>query len=121
MFFDDFFGRMTASVSESGVIFNINVPGQGKEDLSLRAKNGVLTVSKKNPEPTSKATSFTVGNNRKFRYVYKTKSLDNGINIPVGEGFDLNNVSASVDKGILTINVPYLEKNNKDGIEIEIT
>lgn len=120
MFFDEFFGRMTASVNETGVLININVPGHGKEDLSLKANNGVLTVSKKNPEPVRKATSFTIGNNRKFRYVYRTNSLDNGINIPVSEEFDLTRVSASVDKGILVINVPYREKNTSGDIEIQI-
>jgi HSP20 family protein len=122
--FDQFFGRgeddETSAVwaprtdlSETDEAFRIrlDVPGMKKEDITVNLQNNTLTVSgERSSERTEEGEKY-VRVERAFGNFHRTFTLPDAV--------DQENVEASYEDGVLTINVPKTETSTRRQIEIQ--
>jgi len=122
--FDQFFGRgeddETSAVwaprtdlSETDEAFRIrlDVPGMKKEDITVNLQNNTLTVSgERSSERTEEGEEY-VRVERAFGNFHRTFTLPDAV--------DQENVEASYEDGVLTINVPKTEASTRRQIEIQ--
>jgi len=122
--FDQFFGRgeddETSTVwaprtdlSETDEAFRIrlDVPGMKKEDITVNLQNNTLTVSgERSSERTEEGEEY-VRVERAFGNFHRTFTLPDAV--------DQENVEASYEDGVLTINVPKTDTSTRRQIEIQ--
>jgi HSP20 family protein len=122
--FDQFFGRgeddETSAVwaprtdlSETDEAFRIrlDVPGMKKEDITVNLQNNTLTVSgERTSERTYEGEEY-VRVERAFGNFHRTFTLPDAV--------DQENVEASYEDGVLTINVPKTETSTRRQIEVQ--
>lgn len=77
--------------NENGYVLTVEMPGFGKEDVSLKVKDNVLHID--------------ISEDQKYSYKLSDK-------------YDFESISASADKGVLTVNIPF--KAEKMATEVEI-
>lgn len=79
--------------TEKGYNLSMEIPGFGKEDVSLKVKNSILHIN--------------ISENRNYSYKLSDK-------------YDLNKISANVDKGVLNIEIPFKQEAEPEEIEIKV-
>ena len=90
--FREFYRNEKVEKTDSGYSISIEIPGFGKEDVSIKVKNHTLNVIV----------------DEEKRYSYK-----------LTDKYDVDNITASADKGILDIFVPFKNPSSQEE-EIEI-
>lgn len=108
MFLERIF-RFSTNINDEGINIQLLVPGYGKEDLSLKVVNGEILVS-----VIERQRETSGGLSRSFPVVKPFR-------IPVGDSFDLEETSARVSHGVLSIKVPFVKKQPKNYKEIPLT
>ena len=123
--FDNFFGdRWTQGQNYESDVFKIDVkdmekdyiieadlPGVGKEEISLNAENKTLSISLKREEKKSEEKGSFIHRERRM------SSMSRGIRLADA---DLSDVKAKLDNGVLTVTVPKKDKTeNIRPIEIQ--
>jgi HSP20 family molecular chaperone IbpA len=107
-FFDGFFTTPSRSVNQcmrtdikengTGYILDLEVPGFGKEDIKISLENGYLTIEAKREETKENKDLHFLRKERTFGSAART--------FFVGEDLTQEDIKASYDKGILTLNIP---------------
>lgn len=91
------------------VLFSFDVPGVKKEDLDITLENGVLTVKgSRKFEPTAPKEQLLLG--RSYGAFTRAFSLP--------EHLDEEKLSANLENGVLTIEIPKLQKAQPRKISI---
>lgn len=80
------------------------VPGFKKDEINLSVENGVLSITCKKQSVNTEKTWFE-------------NDFTKSIYLP--DGLDPTRISAKLEDGILTINIPYEEKAKSHKIEIK--
>lgn len=89
----------------------LDVPGMTKEDINVNLQNRTLTVSgERTSERTEESEEF-VRVERAFGTFHRTFTLPNAV--------DEENIEATYEDGVLTINVPKTEESTRRQIEIQ--
>jgi HSP20 family molecular chaperone IbpA len=101
-----------------GLQFEIAVVGLDDDDIDIEIKDGdTLTISYDKPELS--AEEVAVGNEIKRNWIHKgiaQRSFSLGWKI--GNKFELDEISANVDKGLLTIFIPLAENKKPKKISL---
>ena len=103
--------RSDIQETDNSYIVDIEIPGFNKEDLTIEVEDDVLTISAE----TKKETEETEKN-----YVRKERYSGKFVRSFRFENVDADAVTAKYDKGILTVELPKLQKSaSKKGIKID--
>jgi HSP20 family protein len=101
--FDEFFqvsrGYNLYEDGEGGYAIEIEVPGSGKDDISVDVKAGVLTIEAKSSK------------GRRDRKYSKSFTLDGK--------FDTEKIAAEIADGLLTVTVPVVKSEKTKKIAIK--
>ena len=96
--------------TENGLCFELAVVGLDKEDLEIQVESDTLRVTHENRNDSEIVNYISRGiARRSFDLAWKVASK-----------YDLSKLEASMDKGLLIINVPYAESKAPKKIEIKI-
>lgn len=90
----------------------LEIPGMDENDIKVAINNGVLTV--KGEKTTSKQDKDKNYMSREIQYGMYER------NIPLPEGIDVQNASASFKKGMLWVNIPKKSEFIKGSKEIPV-
>ena len=96
---------------DSGLVFEIACAGLGKDDVDINIEGDVLKVSydKEKTDSNDKAHYYHSGiSRRSFNFGWK-----------VSRRFDLSKVEAAMDRGLLTLSVPYAKDSTPKSITIK--
>jgi len=89
----------------------LDVPGMSKEDIDINLQNGTLTVSgERTSERTDEGEDY-VRVERAFGNFHRTFTLPDAV--------DHENIEATYEDGVLSINVPKTEESTRRQIEIQ--
>jgi len=89
----------------------LDVPGMSKEDIDINFQNGMLTVSgERTSERTDEGEDY-VRVERAFGNFHRTFTLPDAV--------DHENIEATYEDGVLSINVPKTEESTRRQIEIQ--
>lgn len=123
--FDRFFDRTGGDGSTSAVWapqtdlletddafrLRLDVPGMTKEDIDINLQNGTLTISgERTSEQTDEGEEY-VRVERAFGTFHRTFRLPDAV--------DQENIEATYEDGVLSINVPKTEESTRRQIEIQ--
>jgi HSP20 family molecular chaperone IbpA len=104
-----YYPRTDMFTNTVGMILEIAIPGLSVSDIKLEFSDGKLILSGRNKERDQHA-------------VYSYKELSTGffsrtyiINTRV---FDTSKITSKVINGLLTINIPYKDKNNSNKVNV---
>ncbi|MGI5971315.1 MAG: Hsp20/alpha crystallin family protein [Oscillospiraceae bacterium] len=106
-FFDDSFwfsGGMKADIRETDdeYLIEVEVPGMKKEDLEIKIRDNVLTVSATlNEDKEEKKEGRYIRRERRSGFLSRSFTLDN---------VKVDAINAEMDGGVLTITCPKLEQ-----------
>lgn len=93
-------------------LMEIEIPGVDKKDVSIKIKNGYLTV---------KASVNTVNDEQKTNYICKERfSGSSSRSWYVGEGLKRENIHAKIENGLLLIDFPKKTKEAEQNEEVSI-
>jgi len=95
--------------TETGLRFELAVVGLDKEDLSIQVESDVLRITHDKKEEQERSYLQKGITRRSFDLAWKVASK-----------FDLNNLDAFLDKGLLIVDIPYAESKAPKKIEIKI-
>ncbi len=121
--FDQFFGdsdndtstvwapRTDLLETDDAFRIRLDVPGMNKEDISINLQNNTLTVSGERSSERKEEGEEYVRVERAFGNFHRTFTLPDAV--------DQENVEASYEEGVLTINVPKTEESTRRQIEIQ--
>lgn len=87
------------------VLYDFDVPGLSDDEISVDLSRDVLTVTGEHKESDENGS-------------YATRSIRQSVALP--EGSDFDKITASLDKGVLTVRVPVPSTDTTDR-KIEIT
>ncbi len=89
----------------------LDVPGMSKEDIDINLQNGTLTISgERTSERTDEGEDY-VRVERAFGNFHRTFTLPDAV--------DHENIEATYEDGVLSINVPKTEESTRRQIEIQ--
>lgn len=94
--------------TEQGLRFELAVVGLDKEDLDILVETDVLRITHDKKEESERSYLQKGITRRSFDLAWKVASK-----------FDLSKLEASMDKGLLIIDVPYSESKAPKKIEIK--
>ena len=86
--------RYTYEPSDKEIVFKFELPGKAKEDVKVYCKNKTINVKVKDKD------SFNI-DLEEHSYDYDD------------DGYDINNTSANMLNGLLTVKVPKKQENQK--------
>ncbi len=99
---------------ENGVyILESELPGFSKEDITLDLKEGILTIRAEHKEEQEEKDDKGTYLHRERRFGSYSRSFD-------VSGVDADSISASYDKGILTLHLPKIQPEIPPVRRIEI-
>ncbi len=103
----------TTDVSETPehLTLRLEVPGMAREDVKLSVEDDVLTVRGQKRQETSQENENFLRSERAYGMFERSFTLP--------AHFDRENVTASMDRGVLTIQVPRREEARAREIRIE--
>jgi HSP20 family protein len=97
--------------TDEDVQLRLDVPGMSKEDIDINLQNGTLTVSgERTSERTDEGEDY-VRVERAFGNFHRTFTLPDAV--------DHENIEATYEDGVLSINVPKTEESTRRQIEIQ--
>lgn len=114
------YGRVSGSTTfpllnvyddKENIIVNAELPGMTKDQVSITFSDGVLTISG-NKKPLSRVENMAV-----VRQERVTGSFEKTMRIPAK--IEQNKITASFDRGILTVKMPKAEEAKPKTITIE--
>ncbi|MHA1276939.1 MAG: Hsp20/alpha crystallin family protein [Candidatus Helarchaeota archaeon] len=106
--------NITMDIEDAGdhYLIKADLPGMDKEDINIEVHNDILTISaEKQEQEEDKGKNYLV----KERH-YRSFSRS----IPLPKGIESDTIKASLEKGVLHINIPKVEKEAKPSRTIEI-
>lgn len=123
--FDQFFGRDSGDESPSAVWaprtdlaetdeafrIRVDVPGMEKDDININLQNNTLTLSGERASERKEEGEEFVRVERAFGNFHRTFTLPDAV--------DHENIEATYDNGVLTINIPKTETSTRRQIEIQ--
>jgi len=96
--------------TENGLCFELAVVGLNESDLSINVEDNILRISHNGRKEDNDYNYLQKGIARRaFDLAWKVASK-----------FDLTKLEASLDRGLLIINIPYAEEKAPRKIEIKI-
>lgn len=96
--------------TENGLRFELAVVGLSEADLDIQVDGDTLRITYEKPETEEIKTYLQKGiAKRSFDLAWKVASK-----------FELSKLDASLDKGLLTINIPYAPEKAPKKIEIKV-
>ena len=96
--------------TENGLRFELAVVGLSETDLNIQVDGETLRISYEKPETEEIKNYLQKGiAKRSFDLAWK-----------IATKFDLNQLSASLDKGLLVIDIPYAAEKAPKKIEIKV-
>jgi HSP20 family molecular chaperone IbpA len=96
--------------TENGLCFELAVVGLNESDLSINVEDNILRISHSGRKEDNIYNYLQKGIARRaFDLAWKVASK-----------FDLTKLEASLDRGLLIINIPYAEEKTPRKIEIKI-
>jgi HSP20 family molecular chaperone IbpA len=96
--------------TENGLRFELAVVGLSEADLDIQVDGDTLRITYEKPETEEIKTYLQKGiAKRSFDLAWKVASK-----------FELSKLDASLDKGLLTLNVPYAPEKAPKKIEIKV-
>jgi HSP20 family protein len=121
--FDGFFGgsdddssavwapRTDLSETDDELRIRLDVPGMQKDDITINLQNNTLTVSGERSSERKEEGEEYVRVERAFGNFHRTFTLPNAV--------DQENVEATYEDGVLTINIAKTEETTRRQIEIQ--
>lgn len=101
--------------NEKGLHFEVAGTGLTKKDISISIEGDILRISYKKPEGED---CCTVNDCYYYHKGISRKSFNLGYRIPSSK-FDLNAAEASMENGLLTINIPLAEEAKPKTLNIK--
>jgi len=95
--------------TETGLRFELAVVGLDKEDLNISVESDILRITHDKKEEAERSYLQKGITRRSFDLAWKVASK-----------FDLGNLEASLNKGLLIIDIPYSESKAPKKIEIKV-
>lgn len=124
--FDTFFGSPRATGADArarrwvpamdlvetgdALVLKADLPGLERDDVTIEVKDGVLTVSGERRQEHAEKTDGYYRVERAFGGFSRSLSLPKGV--------DAEQVSASMDRGVLSVRVPKPEERKPHRVEI---
>jgi HSP20 family protein len=99
--------------SDKGIQIDVAIVGVDKKDVKIDMEDDILRVSYNNGDPLRADQSQNSG------WIHRgitRKSFD--FSWKISSKFDSNKIKAEMDKGILSITIPYSEEKQKRQIEV---
>ena len=96
--------------TEDALVLKADLPGLERDDVTIEVKDGVLTVSGERRQAHSEKADGYYRVERAFGGFSRSLSLPKGV--------DAEQVSASMDKGVLSVRVPKPEERKPHRVEI---
>ena len=104
-----YYPRTDVYTNNFGMVFEIAIPGLSVKDIKLEFSDGKLILSGTNKE-------------RDQHSVYAYKELSTGffsrVYVVNTKIFDTSKITSKVINGLLTINIPYKDKNNSNKVNV---
>ncbi|WP_066293949.1 Hsp20/alpha crystallin family protein [Arthrobacter sp. B6] len=101
---------MDAWREDQNFVVAFDLPGVNPESIDLDVERNVLTVKAERPDPAGKDTELVAS--ERPRGVFSRQLI-------LGDTLDVENVKATYDGGVLTLQIPVTEKAKPRKIEIE--
>ena len=119
-FFEDFFegskkAKLISDVYETNdkIVLEVELPGYKKEMVKASVVDEYLIIS------ASVSDEDFIKQNSNKKFVLKERKIDNISRMYyIGKGYNLQNIEAKYENGILTVLLPKEVKNKKRTIEI---
>jgi HSP20 family protein len=102
---------MDIEEDDNQIAVRLELPGLGKEDVSIKLEDGVLTVS------GEKKSDREVDTKRYHVFERRYGSFSRAVKLPTG--VDLEHADASFENGVLTVTVPKAENAKPRTLEIK--
>lgn len=123
--FDRFFGGDRGDSSTSAVWaprtdlaetdeayrMQVDVPGMSKDDININLQNNTLTISGERSSERKEESEEYVRVERAFGNFHRTFTLPDAV--------DQENIEATYDDGVLTVDIPKTEESTRRQIEIQ--
>lgn len=105
------FGALDVEEDDEGLTFKADLPGMDPKDVSVEAKDGVLTIQ-------GERTAEKEEENKIYhRYERTYGSFCRSFNLP--KNVDAEKIEAKYKDGVLTVRVPKVEEAKPRKIEVE--
>ena len=105
------FGALDVEEDDEGLTFKADLPGMDPKDVSVEAKDGVLTIQ-------GERTAEKEEENKIYhRYERTYGSFCRSFNLP--KNVDAEKIEAKYKDGVLTVRVPKVEESKPRKIEVE--
>ncbi len=105
--------RIDINETDSAFEIKADMPGMKKEDIEVDVQEGVLKISaSKEDEHKEEKDGELVRQERYYGHYFRQ--------IPLGTNIDEQQVSASLEDGVLEIKVPKLEQEQAKKVKIDI-
>jgi len=108
------FGWMHTIEKDNGdVVVSVDLPGVKKEDVSISAEHGVLTVHgiRRFASSQKGGTSGEQNGGMKDEMNVSTSEVKRSFTVP--KAYDVDNIQAHLEEGVLTLTLPKIAKEEK--------
>lgn len=102
--------RMDLTEAEDRYHLHVDLPGVSKEDVSIQVEDERLSIRGKRHEETTTESEDMVRKERSFGTFYRAIGLPRSVNE--------ENITATFDNGVLSIEIPKTEKSKAKEISI---
>jgi len=112
-----FFGQRTPSMktdireTENAYILESDLPGFGREDIHAEIKDGYLTIRAEHKSENENKNESYLRRERSYGSFSRTFDLD---------GIDAEAITASFKNGVLTLELPKMQKKDEEARKVEI-
>jgi len=103
--------RTDLAETDDAYTLRVDVPGMTKEDISINLQNNTLTISGERLSERTEESEEYVRVERAFGNFHRTFTLPDAV--------DQENIAATYENGVLTINIPKTAKSTRRQIEIQ--
>ncbi|MFB6231552.1 MAG: Hsp20/alpha crystallin family protein [Salinibacter sp.] len=103
--------RTDLAETDDAYTLRVDVPGMTKEDISINLQNNTLTISGERSSERTEESEEYVRVERAFGNFHRTFTLPDAV--------DQENIEATYENGVLTINIPKTAKSTRRQIEIQ--
>lgn len=103
--------RTDLAETDEAYRMQVDVPGMSKDDININLQNNTLTISGERSSERKEESEEYVRVERAFGNFHRTFTLPDAV--------DQENIEATYDEGVLTVNIPKTEKSTRRQIEIQ--